>query len=502
MAILRPYKVNSYRRICDVCGRPRQIEDIRFADNVAICKIHPQYRTAQQLNAINSRVRPIPLLPVPQPKPFAPINTYTAEEAQVFNFITKWAPIDFVTMTVGPGDPFTTPGTTAASAEWAIIYLTGLLTENKRPSAWLTVARKVALALGERILAQQAVAGATATWLVGGVEQSLNYPTTQIFGAADAGLTCAAFCALYNLTGDKRYLTGATNAAGFVTYLQSTAVNNFAPSGWNDLGPPVAFSDEVNEDFLTGYTASSSLLCVWGLSVLKAITGDIVIGPTTATAATAPFVTARLLSTAIAQIRSFWVTGYGGFNGFSAATPRQVFNNKTLTWTASTGLTSLDWALALFALYETEGFSSQVQEIWNYLQTTTDSGHTAASAFNPKLAPPIGINGTNHTVNGTSNSLYEWAAPGLMAKIQASQDRASFTTVKETLSVPQPRYREATPRSGDCLSLGVLGRSPFDLTARTNNTGAAARIASVSRTAMGALIYRQQPQGFVGQGHA
>lgn len=481
MAILQPYKVNSYRRLCDICGRPRQIEDIRFSDNVAICSIHPQFRTAQQLNRINARERPIRILPVPQPKPFAPVDTWTAEEAQVFKFITATAPFETVDVTTNAGA--ITGAKSIQAAGWAAIYLAALIEENTRPAAWLTLARTVAAACGDYLISIQ-VAYTNLTF-GGSVHQGNTYLTQ------DNAVACAAFCRLYQSLGTAKYLAAARRVGDFLVNVQATHLWTAPIVPPPYLGALPELFDFGASDFST-LRLSRDVLGLWALSLLKGLVGDVVAGCTSTDGGVFSAAPAKLLSQSIADMRSFWTTGVGGVTGLSATTPFDRYD--TVAGWAGTTLRSDQWPLALFALAEVDGVSAQVATLWDYLMSY-GSNTALTGTYDPKLAMALTVT-TATKVN--ASDLYDWAASGLMARIQSSRDRASLKRAKDAVGVPRARFADATSGSGDYLYLGPLGRSTLTFLPYSGATG---RVQHVTRAAQVGLLYRQQPQGFTGRGH-
>jgi hypothetical protein len=490
MAILKPYKVASYRRLCDICGRPRQIEDIRFSENVAICSIHPEFRTAQVLNKINARVRPTKILPVPRPKPLNPVDTWTAEESQIFNFVTKTAPFESATVkTYAPGIVGTH---TLPALTWSLAYLTGLLLENRRPATWLTYARKRAIALGEELLVAQVPESNGYPYATGAFlpNRQPNGVSSFLCTATDAGVGIAGLCRLYTITRDERYLRAAKAAAGFVVMLQ--AYDLAVDFLYVAYGPPVRTYDP-DENETDGVYFPGDLVCLWGLSLLKAITGDIVIGPPASSLVKFSSNPSRLISVSIEQMRAFWANGAVGLNGFSAATPFEHFSPKFAVspipseW-RGTLITTSDWAAGIYALAEVYGVTDQVADLWTFLSGLRGGG------LDTTLAPP-----TQFTGNTAVGNSYDWASAGLLARATSAKSAPALKNIKDTLSVPRQRYYERTPRSGETLYLGPLGISGPLFQPITD--GATARIQSVTRASQVAQIYRQQPQGFTGRGH-
>lgn len=478
MAILSPYKVGSYRRLCDICGRPRQIEDIRFSDNVAICSIHPQYRTAQQLNRINALVRPPRILPVPQPKPFAPVDTWTAEEGQIFNFVTATAPYDVVDVTTNAGA--IVGGRSYQSYGWAIVYLTGLLAENKRPAAWLTAARTKAIALGVEVMTFQNAVTTNSSVSGGFRRNALNVSDPNAYYSADNALLCAALCRLYTATGDPRFLGGARGAAHFLVNLQAT--NLWIVGGRPYVG---ALPEKRQGTSITADYYPTGLLGLWAFSLLQGLLGDVTIGQATTALGSFSAAPAKLISEAIAGIRLFWdaVTSIAG-EYYSAG-----------AW-VNTSPPSNEWATALFALAEVDGISTQVATFWDYLMTYA-SAASIAGTYDPSLALATAFDTT--TLKNDSG-FYDWGAAGLMAKICTSRNRAAIRRAKDVLAEPRARYDEPhRPRGSETLFLGPLGYSTLAFAPVTSGT--TTRQQSAVRASKTGLLYRQLPQGFIGRGH-
>lgn len=474
MAILTPYKVNSYRRLCDICGRPRQIEEIRFSEGVAICSLHPGFRTAAQLNRINARTRPIRILPVPQPKPLAPIDTWTAEESQIFNFVLQTAPFDTVDVTASAGA--VTGLKSYESYGWALVYLTAILTENKRPLAWLNAARTKAIALGNELLTLQ-----NPTTIVSSISGGFNRQKLIGGGSAhyalDNAIACAALCRLYTATGDPLFLGGARNAAHFLATLH--AVNWWSGSNVYYGALPQA---RVGAAIVTNYYPSG-LLGLWALSLVQGLLGDITVGQANALGGVVP---ARPISEIIAAIRAFWLP-FTTIPGEYFAAGISWFNVRP---------PSDGWATALFSLSEVDGVSGQVSALWDHLMSYT-SGPGIPEPYDPSLALATVLNAS--TVKNDS-SFYDWGTAGLLAKITAARNRAAVKRVKDVLAEPRARY--ATPHSpagAETLYLGPLGISTLAFAPVTSGTST--RVQSVVRAAKAGLIYRQQPQGFTGRGH-
>ncbi len=214
----------------------------------------------------------------------------------------------------------------------------------------------------------------------------------------------------------------------------------------------------------------SDLVCLVGLQALKDTDGDSSYGDANAISGFTNASGSVPLSTMISDARAFWATGaadvsgtYAGVvrTGLSSATPYERYDGATNNSGVGTGnwmyevtdvqtsnITANNWAPALWALFQIEGFSSQVADCWNYLMSFTSNAtyETSATASERDIAlantgtfdPSIAI-ATEMTVTGTyakqnGSSFYEWQTVGTLAGIQSVQAPAKFLAAKKAAS--------------------------------------------------------------------
>lgn len=563
MSTLSPYRVNSYRRLCDVCGRPRQIESIRFADGVAICDIHPQYRTAQQLNKINSRLKVPRLIPVPQPKAFAPVDTLTAAEAQIFNFIIKTAPYESADITNGAGgtpygiamDAAQTAPPLVAPAE-AALYLYSIIAENRRPARWISAAKTKLGALADHLMLYQNGFGLHPTVKINDLFfGSFDALATNdhTFFTDDTALGGLALLRAYQVLGDQKYLLAAQAAASFLRTLQCGHLCSLSPSSSDAAGAsPYAsgfFTFAAKEDgsnvvrFDHSYYPSS-IVGIEFLSALMAVSGDGLYGSTGSSgiAYTLTFtaVPQALLSTMIADARAFWANGIfdvvagAKITGLSATTPREFFNSYptnhgntlpvgTGSWqfqdgSAATGalITASNWAKGLRSLYAVEGLSATVLAIFDYLQSFASNSafelpaecngrliqSGAKGEYDPSMAPATLLKvrtGSPLAATAINGSSFYDWAAAGMLAPIAATRDRAGLTVARD-ELSLPRQRFAEGNQRDGETL-YLGPLGISGLSFQPWTSATARIQSVTRAAQVGNFYRQSPKAFTGQGH-
>lgn len=541
MSTLSPYKVNSYRRICDICGRPRQIEHIRFSEGIAICDVHKEFRTAQQLNKINSRVRVPKVLPVPHPKAFTPQDTYQAAESQIFNWLTNFAAtsvgaFESSDVTTNAGRPLLTRPIQGSSL--TVLYLGAIIRENRRPAAWITRAKaRMAVELNNTNGGQFK-------------EQFIDSITYGLFTGTDglqcesAGLAGLAFLEGYELLGTESYLHSAKRCAHALRDLQAGHLLLTYPSTSDSAGSNRkywgAWSNSMSSGQFDHKYYPSSLVCLQFLTRLLAVAGDGLYGLTGTGGGLYTSSPSYLLSRSIEDGRAFWTDGaldvVSGttLTGLSTTTPREFFNSYpavkqgglltgTGSWEyqdadAATGtlITASNWCRAINALYALDGLSTRVASLYDYLMSFESNSafeHAEGTGlaviqrgqtgeYDPAIAPATllkvrtGSPLAATAVNGSA--FYDWASAGLLAPIHSVRDRVAFNTAKDELSLPRQRYAEGTPRDGETLYLGPLGLSGLSFQPWTTST---ARVQSATRMAQVGMMYRYGAQAFTGQGH-
>jgi hypothetical protein len=502
-----------FTRTCDVCGRACRGDELRSRDGIYICNRHPGYRTAQELDRLNSQRRIPPVKYPTNTRPWSPEPTWELEESQIFRLVVDVAPFETFDIT-GDGAGGIINSKTAQAAAWAIVYLHALITEAKRPQAWRTQALAKAIECGDFMISQQnGRPGDSATSSNSATYGADSFDTT----AYTTGVACAAFMKLYQLTGSGAYLDAAKRSANYIVNLQAGALWAHALISTITVtyGPPAH-----SVVFIPGAAANHTyyprdLLCMWGLTLLRNVAGDGTYGAPGTVSGVFTASPARTLSNAIDAMRSFWATGAAGpdgivKNGFSSATPFEFFWPVNGGWLSST-ITAQNWAEAVFALYQTEGASSQVLANWAYLQTFASNAafelpdkvsikstlESEGGTFDATLAPSTTLDAAART-NGSS--VYDWASGGLMAAIQSQLSSANLLRAKEVLAVPRQRTAEGTSRDGRFQWLGPLGASGLSFQPYSGPDSGApplVRQESVVRAAKVGFYYRYR-QTFMG----
>lgn len=537
---------DDWGRVCDVCGRLRPGKGFRTVENVWICDRHPSYVPRQVLDRIPYHDLGAPR-PVPGAKPFNPIDTYEMAEAQILGLMT-YAPA--ATLVVTNGAPAAPTAATVQAAAWAALYLADIIIDARRPARWVTYARALLGSLADWLVTN--LAGGTNIDLKWG---AYNRSTTggEDYNAEDSGAAGLALLRAYQILGSAGYLTAARACAWFLRSCQCGDLLVSRPSSTDSAGvSPRHFGMWTSRVLLTAGTYDfshryypSDLIGLEFLAAFKAAVGDEIIG-STSTAAVFNASRAALVSVAIAEALAFWTTPVFSVDdaaliaGFTAATPRESFNayptNKggvgggSGSWELQNGplstgtrITALSWAVGMRALRAVSG-EAAVTATFDWLMTFTSNATTEpvvvsrlygtspwitnndratyagqAGVYNPKLAPAtlLTVRGTGAPQNNSSH--YDLAAAGLLAALYSSRQPSAFLSLKDSLAVPKPRWREGfEPRDGQYLYLGPLGTCGLGL---QPYTGTISRSQDVKRAAMTAGVYRYAPQAYTGRGH-
>lgn len=483
---------DKFLRTCDICGTPRKASELTIRDNVAICIRHPGFRTSKELDKLNARQK-VPIAPLrTTARPLSSLETWEVEEGKIFDLVTSVAPFETFN-TTGDGAPGVTGVKNYGATGWSCVYLYALITENKRPAAWIAQAKAKLAALADFLVAIQTPTSA-GDWTVGGFDQhQLNPAFSRRSFAGDAGVCCMALCRAYQVTGALKYLDAAKAAAAFIVVLQSNSLASF-DANFPFYGPPANYWDGLDMQYSRLFLPGD-LVCLWALSVLKGIAGDILLVAPDPAAFTAD--PSRLISASMSQMQAFWTTGFGGVNGLSAATPRPSFDYSTATWNTG-AVTTAGWATGLRSLYEVSGATAQVQSCNAYLLALAQSTATKVPAgasqnriltgvtgtFDPTLAPPSAFNPAAIPPAETGG-FYDYASAGLLAPLAA---RAALDSTKAAIGTARRRTAEGSPRDGRTQYLGRLGMSGYSF--QPYATFVPNRQESVTRAAQTGLLYR------------
>lgn len=364
-------------------------------------------------------------------------------------------------------------------------YLYGVITQNTRPSSWISRAKVKLRELADWMISGQTGFGVSAT-----LTKSNAIGYGQVFSAigtltADQGRCGLGLLYAYLVLGDVKYLASARAVADYLTNMQS---GGLLSSGFDPSSTDAAGANPINYGTWTRTALSSgnafdhvyqpdSLVCLEFLKRLYDVVGDELHGADTTITGQFTQVPQQLLSVSMANARAFWATGCfdavvgSTVNGFTITTPREFFNSfptTKLAGAAGTGswqyqngpsatgtlLTAYNYAVALRALYAYEGYSATVAALWSWLMgftsnhafqpTTTSLAQDAPTVlsnngtYNPKLCLSgllqVRATGTLATVAMNGSGTYDVRCAGALAAIQGSQDPGSLDTAKDFFS--------------------------------------------------------------------
>ncbi len=476
-----PYRPRSYRRVCDVCGNLRQIEEMHKQDTLWVCTYDAGERVRTELDRGNARQRPFTIRPVPHPKPWDNYypNLLETDDAAVFNFLTQQvsAQCRFERVESGHG-VYTSAGGALPALSWAARYFYDLIQENDPSRALLIPRAKVLLqTIADFLLTRQrgALTGffPTSTQASDAFYGGFLASGATVYITDDTSTSGLALLYAYRILGTRSYLDGARAAASYLRNVQAIGSNGSQHTSTDAAGTGRLYTGAVCSQVSTTFGIdpgqnfySNHLFYPGGLialefwNELKTTDGDRSIGATTAVNGfdTTP---AQLLSRSITDMRTCWETGITDstgtlINGFSATTPKEFFNAYPLAksgftvfgtgrWeyadgnaASGTQITAQNFSQAISSLYNYEGATSQVTGISDWLRTFTSNpdfetpANTSTSVlyqgttgtYNPvdSLATLLTVVGA--TENGSS--LYDWGAFGLMSRLWASRNKGSF----------------------------------------------------------------------------
>lgn len=479
------FRYHSYRRVCDVCGQLRAIEEMHRQDDLWVCTYDAGERVRTQLDRLNARERPFQIKPVPHPKPQDPFypNILQTDDGAVFSLIDRQiqakARFELITSGSAPQVTTTTAGGTILAMGWSGRYLYDLIQANDRPKIMLDRAKALLRQLADFLLSVQEGSPT-------GTHTSFTRDQNAFFGAIrfqntntqteDNAAGGLALLYAYRILGDVKYIVGARAAANYLRNVQAIgkcATPNFPSQNaggtvrlyTGSVVRRVIANDNNNPQTIPSQTwfffPGTGLLTLEFWNELKITDGDQSIGATSAGSAFAS-APAQLLSQCITDIRTCWAVGITDstgtlINGFSSTTPREIFNafpTGTGNWEfndgdASTGtqVTSQNFAEAVSSLYNYEGATSQVTTISDWLRSFTSNPafetpantstrtlyRSTTGTYDPTvtIATVLTVRDAAHNyapikINGSSN--YDWGAFGLLARLWASRNTASFRT--------------------------------------------------------------------------
>lgn len=545
-----PYVPYDYPRCCDLCGNVRRISTMRRQGQYTVCDDHPGERTAFELSKAIARQKPFRILPAPNSKPqdrTGP-DVLEVDEGRTLNFVAQQVAAGFQYQDIasGPGAAINSAAAVVGVLGWAARYCYDLLVEGKRSTEMLTQAKAVLRSAADQLVAKQRGFGNT---------PSATKSTDPQWGAIISGtgnLVCAdqamaglallyAYRLLPDTTTTQRmsYLVSSRATATFLRNVQAigqvgiTVFPSKDPAGTIRL-----YTGAVNDTMSTlgsfdgtAPFSPSGLLSFEFWSALRDTDGDQQIGSDAAIAGVFSSAPQQLLSQSITDIRAFWATGAYDVvrldtrTGLSATTPSEKFNPYPMgtgSWeyfdgdaNSGTMVSAANFGAALLALYRTEGASSQVTSIDDWLYTfasnsafetpagTSDStlARSQTGTFDPSIAPTTLLlvrdanNGLAATAKNASK-LYDWGAMGMMAPIRASRHASTFKTARLTPLGKKLRYADGLPSDYTYDAITLRGRSglSYQTSFQENILNVARMVNDGVAAAQFGSVYRQQPQ--------
>lgn len=461
------YEPNAILRYCDECGgRFRATELIQGSDRLFRCVQFCFERTMLDVDRAAASVHRQREAP---PPPFGQSYDwrYTwPSEVYIYNLIVNQivkdasmpggirqgaAPFPGVSLSMTDAIlPFWGPTKCQCAGE-SLIYLYGIIAQNKRPADWITGATRKLKELADFLLAAQSTNAIFRGAYSPGTDNSISAYTMD---EAVAGL---GMLRAYQVTGKVEYLNSAKLCARFLTnYIRLDLLT----SGYTVSGPASTtryfygavplYAVYPTGTYSEQMYPSASFAVLEFFHLLNTLAGDSAYGDN----AGGNYISSpsTLASVSMAAIRSFWATAqydYGllaKVNGFSSVTPYSYWlptvqgGSGANVWARSGNTVSgQDYSWALRSLYAYEGNSSQVQDVYSYLMgfSPNPAYATSADAYLPSVAesqlgtynPKIALAYTlNVATRMNQDSIYYPASAGCLA---AMADRQNLNAAKQ-----------------------------------------------------------------------
>ncbi len=484
-----------------MCGNLRQIEEMHKQDTLWVCTYDAGERVRTQLDRGNARQRPFTIRPVPHPKPWDNYypNLLETDDAAVFNFLAQQVAAQCRFERVESGHAaYTSAGGSLPALSWAARYFFDLIQENARPLL-VPKAKELLGTIATFLLTRQAGS-------LTGFSPSSTRATDAFFGGFlasgattyvtdDTATSGLALLYAYRALETRAYLDGAKAAANYLRNVQAIGSNATQHTSTDAAGVGRLYTGAVCSEVLATVNFYSNhlfyphgLLALEFWNELKATNGDQSIGATVAVAGfdSTP---SQLLSRSITDMRTCWETGITDstgtlVNGFSSTTPREYFNAYpqaksgfsvlgTGLWeyvdgnaAVGTQISGQNFGQAISSLYNYEGATSQVTTISDWLRTFTSNPdfetpdntstpvlyRTTTGTYDPvdSLSTVLQVRDPT-TLESTAinaSSLFDWGVFGLMSRVWASRNTASFRASRLfPLNIVQ-RFFDGNPNDG------------------------------------------------------
>jgi lysophospholipase L1-like esterase len=450
-------------------------------------------------------------------------DVYQADEAALFNLILQNPFVPSVGNN-GRGSALAPANAVTAAIHAKTMY--DIIAENKRPGAWIASATSLMSSAGNLILSSQNLTDTKSTNALYGSIPSVTL--TGQYTAFDAGWCGLGLLRCYQVTGSQGYIAGARRIAGFIRNLQASSFATIAPTSLDAAGTSPYYTGFWSNSIenISGtphfdhYQDPINLIALEFLRLLLSIDGDGTYGADTTISGFFTRIPQVALSQMISDAMLPWNNGLFNsttnttVNGLSATTPFWRFNpyptNKqspvfiapgTGSWELNNNCISVrSWAYGIHAIWASEGVSSRITSLWNYLQsakpnpsfaTPVNTGPSVlfssqTGTFYPTLAPPPFIDVT--TGQMSLSSTYDWVSWGLLSPIQSAKNSAQLKAARVVLGQKKYRIYNSSDQTVPTDFIGMYGTSGLSF-----QTAASAGNAAPGDAAIVEYNYRQAP---------
>jgi hypothetical protein len=510
-------------RACDICGHLwHKSELTKIAPLRWACPDDKDGLTAEQISRHNANVRPLRVKAVKHAKGPSETPTYQQAEARLLNLILTRAPNSVFRYERGElggqQDADNALPDRSRAVGWMCIYLSNLVLENQRPTAWITQARAKLVTLADSIVAGQRLTTTFFPVTDGAEYGGIYLSDTPASGATTFDVYGSAACLLgllgaYRVTSATKYIIAARAVAVFLRRAQ--CVGNYVsfnaqytastrlPVGPFPATVKIDLSTSTNVTVVFYDIALQGLICAWALHALQVLDGDASYGAGAASVFTVD--PGATLSSMVSSCLAWWSAGApdaGGATviGLSTMTPRDGYaagasgGVSTGSWTNAISVSGgrtvrgFEFAMAVRSLYEVGGYdaagalyewlrsfgsdpANRPPSTWTHerIEQSTLGAYdpTIAIARNLLIADANGSAMATEAVDtpvGSSYSApgYDWRTVGLLAPIQSARASSTFRTAKDEMTKIRRRRFSARLTSGlptsTSLSLAAYDR--------------------------------------------
>lgn len=496
------------RAACSKCGVPYRWPDelVKLDDGFFYCKrrcLEQTVRTRDRIIAQSRKRREMPPPKFVQPPQYA--YDYLRDESQIFNFIMSTAPAE---VPGGAGDDL--------AASNAVVYLSGVVLEGRRPAQWITTATAKIIALCDYLLTRQygSPSGQLPTLASSDIKYGGVLDTSDgLLGVVNGCLAGVAFADGYRVTGDARYLAAADRSGMFCRAMQcgdllTSSFRVVWPSGGSPYhtGGYLGAIDTLKAVATTFQNPVSSGVALTLIGRLAGLRG---LSYSYGTALSSDFTGSTLATLAMMQSEAaaFLLTGANDSSTgttvppIAIGAPRENYNAYTSggagtgRWlTPITSIRNLQWPLK--ALYAAGLGVAQVNDFYDWVMTFTSNPSNVATAgpdsllagnkgtFSPAYTIGLGMNVAAHTESTATH--YDWNWFGLLAQLQSERYPVAFKAAKDALGL----IRRVTANSSAMKYIGPRAMSGFSFQVAPYPTTSVIQAANVGNA------YRYAPHAF------